>query len=428
MHILHLIQAYGRELGGGPRYFQEISERLVREGHSVTVWTTNALESEYFWNRRKPHLPAGREVIAGVVVERFPVRHLPWHWKTCRLLGLVGPAALRPWVEPPTPLLPALWRRTLRPPPVDLVHASGLPLDSIMQAGFQVARRRRVPYLTTPLIHFGRGNAADAAETDRFYQRPHQRRFLRESAVVFVQSRAEADFVAAQGVSRERIQLLGMGIDPVALQGGVAERFRQRVGFREPLVLHIAGKALAKGSADLVEAMKRLWDRGCPARLVLLGRSMNDFARYFEPQAAALRGRCFDLGFVDEETKKDALAACDLFAMPSKADSFGIVYLEAWFYGKPVIGARAGGVPDLIEDGQDGLLVEFGDVPALAAAIEHLLHNPAQAAAMGARGRQKVLSRYTWEHKYALLRECYERCVRREGTQGITPHASRITR
>jgi len=410
MRILHLIQAYGRELGGGPRYFQEISERFVRDGHSVTVWTTNALESEYFWNRRKPHLPAGVEEVAGVVVERFPVRHLPWHWKACRLLGLVGPAALRPWVEPPTPLLPSLWRRTFAPPPVDLVHASGLPLDSILLAGLRVARRLGVPYLTTPLIHFGRGDA-DAAETARFYQRPHQQRFLRESAVVFVQSQGEADFVAAQGVSRERIQLLGMGIDPDALQGGAAERFRQRVGFREPFVLHIAGKALAKGSADVVEAMKRLWDQGCPAKLVLLGRSMNDFVRYFAPQAEALRGRCFDLGFVDEETKKDALAACALFAMPSKADSLGIVYLEAWFYGKPVLGARAGGVPDLIEHGRDGLLVEFGDVPALAAAIDRLLRNPDEAVRLGEQGRQKVLTHHTWDHKYAVLREIYERCV-----------------
>jgi glycosyltransferase involved in cell wall biosynthesis len=310
-------------------------------------------------------------------------------------------------------VLPSLWRRTFTPPPVDLVHASGLPLDSIMLAGLRVAQRRGVPYLTTPLIHFGRGGGADAAETARFYQRPHQQRILRESTVVFVQSRAEADFVAAQGVPRERLQLLGMGIDPDALQGGVAERFRERVGFSEPFVLHVAGKALAKGSADMVEAMKRLWAQGCPAKLVLLGRSMNDFVRYFAPQEEALRGRCFDLGFVDEETKKDALAACTLFAMPSKADSFGIVYLEAWFYGKPVLGARAGGVPDLIEPGRDGLLVEFGDVPALAAALDHLLRNPDEAARLGECGRQKVLAHYTWNHKYALLRETYERCVGR---------------
>lgn len=411
MKILHIIQQYGRLLGGGPRYFQEISERLAREGHSVQVWTTNAVEGEYFWDRRKQHVHERSVQIGGVQVHRFPVRHLPWHWKTMRLIALGLPSPWKALFDPPSPLVPSLWPRSFLPPPVDLIHGSGFPCDSLLWVGFQAARRRGIPYLLTPLIHWGRAGPEDAAATARFYQRRHQRWMLQHSAAVFVQSSAEAEFVRRQGVPAERIVRLGMAIDPQGLQGGRAERFQARTGLRAPLILHIATKALDKGSADVVEAMKRLWKQGCPAKLVLLGRSMSDFARYFAPQAEALRGRCFDLGFVDEETKKDALAACALFAMPSKADSFGIVYLEAWFYGKPVIGARAGGVPDLIEHGRDGLLVEFGDVPALAAAIDHLLRNPDEAARLGECGRQKVLAHHTWDRKYALLRATYERCV-----------------
>src|SRR3712207_8646872 len=73
------------------------------------------------------------------------------------------------------------------------------------------------------------------------------------------------------------------------------------------------------------------------------------------------------------EDKRDLNAAGQVFCMPSRTDSFGIVYLEAWLNGVPVIGARAGGVPEIIDDGVDGYLVEFGDVAALANRIELLL-------------------------------------------------------
>ena len=82
--------------------------------------------------------------------------------------------------------------------------------------------------------------------------------------------------------------------------------------------------------------------------------------------------------------------------MPSRTDSFGIVYLEAWLNGVPVIGARAGGVPEVITDGVDGYLVDFGDVAALANRIELLLRRPEAARALGEAGRRKVLAEHKW--------------------------------
>jgi glycosyltransferase involved in cell wall biosynthesis len=97
--------------------------------------------------------------------------------------------------------------------------------------------------------------------------------------------------------------------------------------------------------------------------------------------------------------------------MPSRTDSFGIVYLEAWLYRKPVIGARAWGVTDLIEHERDGLLVPFGDVPALVNAITSLLDHPAKAAIMGNRGETKVLTYHTWMQKARQIDTLYRRLV-----------------
>jgi len=101
------------------------------------------------------------------------------------------------------------------------------------------------------------------------------------------------------------------------------------------------------------------------------------------------------------------LAATDLFAMPSRVDSFGIVYLEAWAYGLPVIGCHAGGVPDVIDDGQDGLLVPFGDQASLSSAIETLLTDPDRRRRLGQRGRAKVETTYTWGQIYQKLEAVY---------------------
>ncbi|HEY6042186.1 MAG TPA: glycosyltransferase family 4 protein, partial [Anaerolineae bacterium] len=97
----------------------------------------------------------------------------------------------------------------------------------------------------------------------------------------------------------------------------------------------------------------------------------------------------------------------DVLAMPSRTDSFGIVFLEAWFYGKPVIGARAGGVPEVIDDGRDGFLVNFGDTDMLARRIAQLLDDRVLAQEFGAAGREKVLQNWTWDKIYPQIETLY---------------------
>ncbi len=112
--------------------------------------------------------------------------------------------------------------------------------------------------------------------------------------------------------------------------------------------------------------------------------------------------------------------------MPSRTDSFGIVYLEAWLYRKPVIGAQAWGIGDVIEDGCDGLLVPFGDVPALSEAIAYLLEHPAVRTEMGARGEHKVYQSHTWSIKHAAVRDLYCQLVD-AGAHGQRPEMEQTT-
>jgi phosphatidylinositol alpha-1,6-mannosyltransferase len=87
-------------------------------------------------------------------------------------------------------------------------------------------------------------------------------------------------------------------------------------------------------------------------------------------------------------------ASCEVFALPSQGEGFGIVFLEAMACAKPVIGGAHGGIPDIVEDGVTGLLVPHGDAERLAEALESLLDNPSRAKEMGARGRKRVQMQY----------------------------------
>ena len=108
--------------------------------------------------------------------------------------------------------------------------------------------------------------------------------------------------------------------------------------------------------------------------------------------------------------RRDALAAASLVVRPSRTESLGLVYLEAWANAKPVIAADIAVTRELIEPGCDGLLVPFGDAHALAAPIRQVLEHPRESEKMGLQGQQKVQSRFSWDavleriHPYFLKR------------------------
>ena len=104
------------------------------------------------------------------------------------------------------------------------------------------------------------------------------------------------------------------------------------------------------------------------------------------------------LGGVSDEQLNQLYQSCDLFVAPSLYESFGLIYLEAMNYGKPVVGCRAGGIPEVVDDGVTGILVEPGAPQALAEAILRLVRSPALLHAMGEAGRRRLLDRFTYLH------------------------------
>jgi glycosyltransferase involved in cell wall biosynthesis len=201
-------------------------------------------------------------------------------------------------------------------------------------------------------------------------------------------------------VSRSNILVAGPGIEPTFFNKSDGAGFRRRHGIdASPVVGYMGTLSKHKKVDKIVEAMPAVWHSKSDARLLLAGFSDDRFSRLkevIESLSPEQRRKVLLLPDLPENEKADFYAALDVFVMPSVGESFGISYLEAWMCGKPVIGARIGSTCCVIDEGEDGLLVDPDDVSDISRAIVELLADPERRANMGAHGRAKTLKHFTW--------------------------------
>jgi glycosyltransferase involved in cell wall biosynthesis len=380
------------------------------------VFTTTAGEVEAIWDNHKRLLPAGLTQQQGVPVHRVPLRHLPpapYGYYAVRRLTValaqlpgVPAAALWPLANftPWAPGLPAALDGA--PGPVDLVHGFTIPFESLLRAGRDHARARNAPFVVTPFLHSGESHDPSV---ERGYAMPHQLDLLREAGAVVALTPIERDFLLRRGLRPERVHVIpaGIPVEAAALAGPVPPPAEP------PTVLFLGAATYDKGAVHLMQAMRLLEAEGVEVRLAIAGTVTSQFQQAIARAPALERLSVAVLGVAPAAEKERLLRECVALAMPSRVDSFGLVYLEAWAAGRPVIGARAGGVPAVIDHETNGLLVPFGDVPAIAAAIRRLVERPGEAAAMGLAGREKLRRCYTWEAVFPQVSDLYDRLLRR---------------
>ncbi|HVM46018.1 MAG TPA: glycosyltransferase family 4 protein [Candidatus Thermoplasmatota archaeon] len=354
--------------GGAESHVRALAEGLARRGHEVVVHTSD-LHTEYPFARRD--LPGELD---GVRVVRHRARRLANAWTV--LPGLPG---------------------ALRRERADVLHAHSYGYHHTVVAA-RAAARRGAPFVFTPHFHppwsmeGGLGRRALRALFD-------------PSLGQYVVSRAQRLI----GVSTGEIAVMQrhLRLDPARVRiipnGFHAERFKPRpdgAAFRArfaladaPLVLFAGRLASNKGLPNLVRAFERVSASHPTARLVLAGEDQGWRRRLEEMTHVPLTFT----GHLDDATYRSALAAADVFVLPSEWEAFGIVLAEAAACGTPVVATRVGGAPDVVQDGVTGRLVEHGDVPGLARAIDELLRDPALRARLGAAGQARAFAEYSWD-------------------------------
>jgi phosphatidylinositol alpha-1,6-mannosyltransferase len=289
-------------------------------------------------------------------------------------------------------------RRLCQTERFDQVHG-GQALET-GSAALAVARRQNLP-----LVLHTFAEDITSFEKHRLLG-PPMRRALRNAVALSTISRFTLERLKGQGVSEERISLLYPGLAPddwVEHSGAAA--IRSQFGLNgKKVILTVSRLISRKGQDTVLRALPRVLERVPQVVYLIAGDG---------PERPRLEKLTADLGiqahvrFAGSIANKDALHfyhACDVFAMPNREmpngdiEGFGLVFLEANACGKPVIGGRSGGATDAIVDAETGFLVDPESPTEIADRLIQLLSDPERAAAMGAAGKQRVRSSFTWEH------------------------------
>lgn len=410
MRIAHFIQRYPPALGGSEAYFARLSRYFAERGDTVTVFTSNALTLDTFWSNAGLCLASGMEIDAGVTIRRYPL----WRMRGRRwLLKALSLAPHRLWqclTVPCNPISFGMWRDAGHEPcRFDAVHASAFPYAFPIACGWRLARRLRVPFLITPFLHLG--NADDPHDrTRRAFTTPALRWLLSQADAVFVQTPSERALALELGLRPEKIILQGLGVEPRECTGGNRTDARRRWNLPDEafVVGHLANNSWEKGTNDLLQALEPLWRQHRPIHLLLAGPQMPNFARFWQAfgqrYPVALKW-VRSLGPITDTEKRDFFASIDVFALPSRSDSFGLVLLEAWANGVPNVAYRAGGIADVIRHNVDGLLVPCGQIDALANALQHLREDVDMRVRLGIHGKERLPADYCWDDKLELVRQ-----------------------
>ena len=187
-----------------------------------------------------------------------------------------------------------------------------------------------------------------------------------------------------------------------------------------PVALFLGRKDKYKGLEISLQAFAQLHSRYPDLHFLAVGPETTD-SQAMWPKYQDLKNLHIH-GAVSDEEKLLALQACDFLVLPSVGEAFGIVFLEAWMMGKPVVGARMLAVSAVIDEYRDGLLAEPEDADSLARQIAYLLDRPDRCAAMGQRGRAKVLANYTLPRITDRVEAVYQQVIdTRRGTIRTRP-------
>jgi len=241
-----------------------------------------------------------------------------------------------------------------------------------------------------------------------------RRNALRRADVILAPSKYTADHVAGtQGAATEKVKVLPWALDPqFESLAPNAAKTPAPTNFPQGRVVLTVGRWRSderyKGVDTLITALQRLLPRWPELQLVAVGEGED---REWLEDLAEENGVRRHVHFLSGLSYAELAACyghCEIFALPSRGEGFGLVYLEAMACGKPVIGGAHGGAPEVIDDGRTGYLVQHGDAIQLATAIETLLVNPEVGQEMGRRGRQRVEN----EFRFSVFAKSFRKILR----------------
>jgi len=224
----------------------------------------------------------------------------------------------------------------------------------------------------------------------------------RADKVVTVSNFVKKSIVSMYRVPESKIETIYNGVSWEEYSHYHREKEKIREAYSlgyEPLILYVGRLERRKNLGSLIEAFK-LVTKKIKCKLIIAGSGDQSFLKAIIPHN--IIKRIIFTGFVEDKVLKQLYNACDVFVLPSHMEGFGLTLLEAMAAAKPVVASNVGGIPELVKNGVNGILVDNNSSKGLADAVTFLLENPELARNMGLRNRKYVAQNFSWE-KTAMM-------------------------
>jgi glycosyltransferase involved in cell wall biosynthesis len=407
LNVVHVPRRFvENEWGGTETAILETSRALNSRGHSSSIMTTTMMCGRRY------------EKIRDVDVHRHQYVYPFW--------GLSRQAKRDMDRKGGNLLSFPLFRALLGASGADILHAhSGKRLGGIVRTA---ARMRKIPYVISlhgGLIDVPGDEMKEMLEPLRgafewgraFGAALGARRVLDDASAILCVGRNEQKAVQARYPDK-RVEWLPNGVDAKRFASGNGRAFLAKNGIprNRKLILNVGRIDPQKNQLALLSAMPDLIRKHRDVHLALIGPVT------VESYGMKLLNRVHEASLYDHVTiipglpggsseLVDAYHAADVFCLPSRHEPFGIVVLEAWASGLPVIASRVGGIPSFTEDGVDVLFADASEPGSFGASIDRLLGDPELAMRIGGNGRNKACTQFDWFQVTGRLETIYRELV-----------------
>ncbi len=423
--ILYLPTRYFPSISGAELYLQRMAEIFTDKTlYKVDIYTSNAIDFKALRSSKGRVINKSDrfyDEVNQLKINRFSIEYnhpVPDYIRNLRQIrsfrSLNIPEASLKKILKNGPYLPTLIDFLInRPPDYDLIHTTYYPYFNLVIA-LILGEEYGIPSICTPFFHFSNPRYADK---DLFVI---LRKFDVLIACTYTEKRILEDMA---GIDNEKIKVIPMGVDySIYHDFGSVKSYSFKKKFFKPhqkdykMVLFCGYKNYEKGAISLLKSIPFILEEKEEVYFVFIGPSTKVFDIELSKIRKNTRARILNLtphnlkGYFDKK-KISAFFEADVVAMPSRSDAFGIVFLEAWASGTPVVGANIGATPEVIQNKVDGLLVEFDDPIDIAHKILRLLQNNKLNKLLGENGRRKVESRFTWHKVAQKTHELYQKLI-----------------
>lgn len=370
---------YYPAIGGAWQVMQNIAEGLVKKGHDVTVLTARAEFLEDFEKGKTKELRK-REIINGVLVIRLRVFKKLHQAASFLLQRFELPRLIREFLDILSfgPIFLTFWQFIFVAKPRIIIATHFLTAFY----GLILSKIKKTPLLVVPCFHPGsflhesRGNLW----------------LLSRANFIGVFTSLEEKELIKRKIPPKKIIEIGIGVKMPEKKAQIDEKLKTILKNKK-VVLFLGRLDSYKGIIELIEAMRKVWTVLPNTALVVAGAKTGftqEIRKKIKRLSTKEQKRVILLKNINQAQKWYLLSRSNLLVNFSQYESFGLVFLEAWLFKKPVIGSDRGVIPEVISHKKNGFIVPYADREKLAEAILFILKNPILARKLGKMGFKKA--------------------------------------